>query len=161
MYRKYHTCFVIDGVSGWVQEMKRNWRGRRNRRISSRFPNLHGVWVCGSEKATRTSVLFTKSLHPEVPGGCNNDECWWWREEMTNLSVESLSWTKLWSWASLWGIICSPIKKKVVEQMGHSKDAEPHRALKGLRAGLRQFRAESFARYVLQACSLHTWNIRT
>jgi len=35
--------------------------------------------------------FFPKSLHPEVPDGRKNDECWWWREEMTNLSAGGIS----------------------------------------------------------------------
>lgn len=69
------------------------------------------VFVVQKMRPVQVSV-FPKSLHPEVPGGCKNDECWWWRQKMTNLSIGSLSWTKLWSWTSPWAILCSPLKQK-------------------------------------------------
>jgi len=56
-------------LTGRVQEMKQNWRGRRTRRISSRCLKLHGVCVCGSENATSACVHF-----PKIPLSGSN---WW------------------------------------------------------------------------------------
>ena len=104
--------------------------------------------------------FFPKSFHPEVPDGRKSDECWWWREEMTNLSVGSLSWTKLWSWASPWGVLCSPIKQKSSRANGTFERCWATSRFEGADSGgCDKFRAETFARYVLEVCSPHTWNI--
>jgi hypothetical protein len=114
--------------------MKQNWRGRRNKWISSWFQTFMKECVSVFQKMRRLQVpFFPKSLHPEVPGGCKSDDCGWWREEMTKLSVEALLVQRCSH--ELSREACYPRRSKKIEQMGHSKDVETHRGLKELTAG--------------------------